>query len=151
MVDNREQEPLFLNNIWYKDKVELLFDTIDYGDYTLVCHDMPKDDHSVIVERKKSCMELCTNLGTKWDQFRVVLEGMKQYAHRCILVSDVYCFDDLYNKGYTKMHPNFIIKQLISIQLDYEVPIYFLKNKMQMENYMYKLFSEIKYKTEQEN
>jgi ERCC4-type nuclease len=140
IIDTHEQIPFLWNGY---DGVSIYHDTLKAGDYTLVGHDMPKDDDSIIIERKKSCQELCSNLVTYWDRFERELEMLSQYKHKFIVVADNNNFESIYNKGYTKVHPNFIYKKLSLIYLSYGVNTLFLGSHKESEQFLYRLFKEI--------
>jgi hypothetical protein len=140
LIDNKEQDPLQFTNY---TSVQTMDETLKAGDYTLVGHDMSTDDNSVIIERKKDCNELARNLGAYWERFCKEMEVLQQYKNRAIVVCSNNTFADLYNCGYTKLHPNFIAKRIGELQAKYQVPVLFLGNRNNVEDYIYRLFREI--------
>ena len=159
IVDTREQHPLFVNDEdfgtvrpvfsslslrdeWL-DKVVLHRDKLDCGDYTMYAHDLPGDDHSIVLERKKDCMELITNLVTKWDQFASEMELLRQYKHKQIIVCKPENFWWLYQQGFTAVHPNFLYKKLAVLYYDFGVPVTFLGSRMAVEAYMYSFMKDV--------
>lgn len=148
IVDTREQTPFLWKD--YAD-VGVQSDTLGAGDYTLCSHDMPLDDNSIIIERKKNCQELINNLGAAWDRFEIEMVKMSQYKNKLIIVCGNDNFEELYNKGYTKVHPNFAYKQLATISVRYGVNTCFLGSYINAENYVYRLFKEVINKTCLEN
>lgn len=137
--DTREQDPLIFEG--YPIKVGV--DALPAGDYSLVGHDQPSDDFSVIIERKANCSELIGNLGTNWDRFERSLEKLAQYKHAQIVVCGNNNFDYLIEKDFTKLSLNFIFAQIVKIQLDYGIPIIFCGNRPNATNYIYRLFKRI--------
>lgn len=141
ICDTREQQPF----TWleYQDDVEVQVDTLKGGDYTLVGHDMPGDDHSIMIERKKSCSELLGDIGAGWETFKKKLVIMAAYTHKFIIVTESDKFYYLFDKGYTKMHPNFIYKRLAEITINYSIPILFYSSIQDSENFIFRSFVEI--------
>lgn len=111
---------------------------------------MPNDDDSIIIERKKDCSELVRNLGAEWERFTREMELMTQYRHKLMVVCAPDNFQVLYDKGYTKLHPNFVYKQLATLQIRYGVSTIFLPNRTTAENYIFRLFTDIINKTRAE-
>ena len=151
IVDTREQNPLTWENELKPYDVVLTRDKLDFGDYSLVGHDQPSDDDSIVIERKKNCQELVGNLGTNWDRFKDEMAGLKAYKHKSIIVCGPNNFAHLYNQGFTKLHPNFIYKRLADLFIYYNISTVFLNTREDAENYIYRLFNEIANKTRNEN
>ena len=95
------------------------------------------------MERKANCQELIGNIGTNFQTFQNELELMQQYKIKAIIVCGPNDFADLYDKGYTKIHPNFALKQLSLIHAKYQIPTIFLESRFQAEAYIFRLFKEI--------
>lgn len=148
MVDTREQQPLTFEDF---EDIVIWRDTLDVGDYTISGHDRPADDHSVIIERKANCKELVTNLGAEWDRFKREAEILSNYKIKQIVVCGPDNFGFLYDKKYTKLHPNFIYRQLGILLLDYGISTIFLPDRKAAESYIFRLFYNILKKTESEN
>lgn len=144
--DTKEKKPLLFNQY----DVTVGSDALKAGDYTMSGFDMPGDDNSVIVERKKDCMELCGNLGVGWEAFCNEAELLTRYNHRCIVVCGPYNFPYLYEKKYTKMSPSFIMKRLAILQLKYGLFTIFLQDRDTAEEYIFRLFNEVVDKTSNE-
>ncbi len=140
IVDTREQEPLTFSLI---NDVQVGRDKLECGDYSMAGHDMPGDDNSVIIERKQNCSEICSNLAKNWDRFQRELEKMAEYKHKIILICGPNNFSHLHERGYTKLHPNFIYKQLSLIHIKYGIPTIFAGTREDAEQYMYRYFIEI--------
>lgn len=146
ICDTREQDPLLFQN--YKG-VRVGRDTLNAGDYTMAGYDMPGDTNSVIVERKKNCMELITNLGAKWEQFCAEAQKLYAYRHRAIVVCGPENFGYLYDRGLTKLSPNFVFKQLSYLHMEYQLPTIFCNSRDQAENYIFRFFYNIRKKDEE--
>lgn len=140
IVDTREQEPLKFEGY---EGLTLCKDKLDAGDYTLVGHDMPNDDDSVIIERKASCRELLGNLGAGWDRFKNELEILSKYRHKCIVVCGHNNFDYLYTRDMTKLSPNFVYKRLGDIYLTYGISVFFANSREEAESYIARMFKQI--------
>lgn len=113
-------------------------------------HDQPNDDHSIIIERKKNCSELVTNLGAKWDNFVAEAEQLAQYKHRQIVVCGPNNFEYLIDRHFTKLSLNFIYKRLAILALDFGVPTFFCPDRPHAENYIYRLFKEVMIRMDQD-
>ena len=140
IVDTREQQPLTFAQF---EHVETGRDTLGAGDYTIVGQDMPGDDFSVIVERKKDAKELAHNLGKGWDRFLREAEILATYKVRQIVVCGPDNFHYLYDRGMTKMHPSFCYKRLTTLLVDYNISTIFLPTRELAENYIFRLFYEM--------
>lgn len=138
IIDTREQDPLDFTGY----PVHASVDKLDAGDYTLVGHDRPKDDFSVIIERKKNCSELLRNIGANWDTFQLELDLMNEYHCKQIVICGPNNFSYLIQKGLTQLNLNFIYKRLAQIQSIYDVSTLFLGTREDATNYIYRLFKE---------
>ncbi len=151
--DTREQQPL----TWRNFRGELIYnitigrDTLTAGDYTIAGHDLPGDDNSIIIERKKDCKEFVVNLVAKWDVFQNELKLMAQYKNRQIIVCAPENFDVLYRQGLTKVSPNFAWSRIADIQTYYQIPVIFFDNREKAQEYLFRLFYSIIKKTKGEN
>jgi ERCC4-type nuclease len=132
----------------YSD-VKISRDTLKYGDYTLAIADNSDFRDSIIIERKKNCMELINNLGTNFERFCNEMEGLTKYQHKQIVVCGPNNFSYLVDRGLTRLNLNFIYKQLAYLQIYYNVDIIFFPNKEEAENYVYRLFKEIERKSDE--
>lgn len=137
ICDTREQTPL---TFALKDNVEMISDKLDCGDYTLCGHDMPNDDYSIIIERKKDCSELITCLGRQWDRFERECELLSQYKNKIIVVESLENFGWLYKVKRTKMHPNYCKSKLMEIFLRWQIPTFFFEDRESMENFLFRIF-----------
>jgi ERCC4-type nuclease len=141
IVDTRENDPLLFS--LYDEEIKTHRDKLDAGDYTLFAHDMPGDDDSIIIERKANCQELVNNLGKKWEQFKAEAELLSKYKHKVILVCGPDNFNYLYDRGFTRLHPNFIYKQLNYLWINYGIQTLFLPDRDTAENYIFRSFVEV--------
>jgi len=140
LYDSREQNPFLFNGY---DYIVTSKETIPYGDYTLVGHEFPQDDHSVIIERKANTQELVTNIGQKWEQFVAEMEQVSRFKHKMILVCGPNNIDFLYRQGLTKIHPNYFFKQLAVLDIEYGVSTIFMPNREMAESYLVRYFNHI--------
>lgn len=140
LCDTREQTPFEWEGY---DGLTVTKETLDAGDYTIVGHDRPKDDYSIIIERKKNCNELVGNVGANWERFLREAEILTQYKTKLIIVTGPCNFDYLYDNGLTKIHPNFALKQLAYLQMKFGISTLYFPNKELAENYVFRLFVEI--------
>lgn len=118
-------------------------DKLDAGDYTIVGHDRPSDDDSIIIERKKTCSELIGNLGTHWERFTREAELLTEYKHKCIIVCCPDNFETLYHQGLTALSPNYIYSRIALLYLKYQIPTIFMPSTDAAENYIFRLFHKI--------
>lgn len=140
--DSREQQPLTFVN--YEDVV-ISPDKLDAGDYSLAAFDMPGDDYSVIIERKKDCRELASNLTTDegWRRFQAEAEILSKYKIKQIIVCGPNNFEFLISRGYLQSNLSFIYSRLAAMKVCYGVDVLFLNNRDEAENYIYRLFRRI--------
>ena len=142
--DSKEQQPwAFKDYVYDQNPVIVGRDSLEAGDYTIAAHDMPNDDNSNIIERKKDCRELCTNLGQKWEQFENEARLLQKYTHKFIVVCGPDNFEYLYDRGYTKLHPNFIYSRLAYLAVTYNLPTMFFANRENAENFVFRTFVKI--------
>ena len=139
--DTRDQNPLIFSEY---DYIEVGVDKLDAGDYTIRCHDMPGDDYSVMIERKADCQELVTNLCKNWDRFLAEAELLSKYKVAQIVVCGPDNFEYLYTRGFTKLHPNFVYKQLTHLLCTYGISTTFLPDRASAESYIVRLFNNIR-------
>lgn len=148
IADTREKKPLTFSQY---PEVKIYKEKLDAGDYSLVAHDLPGDDYSVIVERKRNCLELCGNLGQNWNCFLREMELVKNYKIKVLLVCEKNIFHHLYKDGKTRMHPSLIRKRLLYLQIKYGVQFMFFPDEESAEEYVVRLFKEILEITEDEH
>lgn len=139
--DSREQQPLTFSEY----NVVISPDKLDAGDYTMAAFDMAGDDYSVIIERKKDCRELATNLVTDegWRRFLAEAEILAKYKIRQIIVCGPNNFDFLISRKYLNTNISFIYSKIAYLKVCYGVDVLFLNTREEAENYIYRLFRRI--------
>ena len=140
IIDSREQNPFRWMDY---ENLTTVRDKLDFADYSLASYDRPGDDDSVVIERKQHCQELLSNIGQNWERFQRELVGMSKYKHKFIIVCGPSNFDYLYNKGFTKISPNYAYKQLAYIYTEYGIPTLCFSKVEDAENFVYRLFVEL--------
>jgi ERCC4-type nuclease len=148
IVDSNEKDPLKFSTY---ENVSVGKDSLETGDYTIAGHDLPTDDHSIIIERKKNCLELVSNLVSKWEVFERELQRMMKYKHRAIIVCGPNNFPYIYSSGMTRVHPNFVYCKLTDIIMDMQIPIIFAGTREDAEAIIYRMFVKAVQNVEQEN
>lgn len=147
IVDTREQLPLSFSK--FEDHFIVERDKLDCGDYTINGHDLPNDDFSVCIERKKDCMELCQNLGTGWDRFVNEAKLLSKFKTKAIVVCSTNDFGLLYKRKWTKMHPNYINSRIQELFVRFGIPVFFLGSRENAEKYIIDIFKKcVKYREE---
>ena len=149
ILDSREQQPLL-----FKDYPVISSpDKLDAGDYTIAGHDMPGDDLSVIIERKKDCRELATNLITDegWRRFVAEADILAKYKVRQIVVCSNNNFDHLVSRGYIRSNTSFIYSRMAALKIFFGIDVIFFPSREEAENYIYRLFRRIVRETSEEN
>ena len=148
IIDSREQNPWDFCESLPSGVVirNQCVDNLQCGDYSISGYDMPKDDYSVIIERKSSLVELLGNIGSHWDRFTRELEIMSQYSTKLIVVEDDmrdaltrYQSDYGYNK-YFNLNPDFILSRLSNIKVTYGIDTVFLSNRTFAIRYVANVF-----------
>lgn len=137
IYDSQEQQPLLWRGY---ENIVIGRDKLNAGDYTISGHDLPGDDYSIIIERKKNCRELLGNLGVKWDAFQREAERLRGYYFKQIVVCDLPNFEYLYDQGLTKMHPGFVYQRLALLATEYNFTTTFMPTPEAAENYIFRLF-----------
>lgn len=103
--------------------------TLKTGDYAIKGH-----EKLVCIERKKSALELATNLGKKYLTFAKELKRMAEFEHAYIICE--FSFNELVNypkltnlpkalKDSIKIRGPYLLKKIIEIQLDTHIKIMF--------------------------
>lgn len=140
IADSREQKVLDFSP--YND-IKIERDKLDAGDYTIREHDLPSSDFSIIIEKKKDTRELITNLASKWEVFEKEMQKLRGYKIKQIVVGEPESFQYLFDRGFSKVHPNFLYHRLSRIYVDYGVSTIFLPNLNCVASYVYYLFKDI--------
>jgi ERCC4-type nuclease len=148
IADNNEKDPLRFSTF---ENVVVGKDSLETADYTVAGHDLPGDDHSIIIERKKNCLELIGNLVSGWEVFERELQRMMKYRHRAIVVCGPNNFPYIYSSGMTKVSPNFAYCRLTDIIMDMNIPVIFAGSREDAEAIIYRMFVKVVKNVEQEN
>lgn len=107
--------------------------TLKTGDYSI-----KGTDKLICIERKKSVLEIATNLGSKYTTFAKEVKRMEEFEHAYIICE--FGFHELVNYPFcTKMPPRlkknirlrgpFLLKRLIDIQIKTNVKVLFCENQ----------------------
>ena len=146
--DTAEKKPWEFKNY---DIIEVSKDSLYAGDYTMAGHDISHHDNSVIIERKKNCLELVTNIGSEWARFEREAEELQKFKFKQIVVCGPNNFDYLVKKGITKLNINFIYRQISLLYVKYGISTIFFNTHEEAENYVFRLFYQIHNMTYYEN
>jgi ERCC4-type nuclease len=151
IVDTREKNPWDLKGKMPSGfKIKNIYtDKLDAGDYSIVGHDLPNDDFSIVIERKASLEEFIGNIGRGWKRFQIELEKMAQYKNPVIIIEDD--LKDSYSKykmkkgpgRYFNVSPDFILKRVSEIYTKYGVPTVFASNKYFAQRLAGQLFRDV--------
>ena len=113
LIDTREQMPYSFRASVNLEGVEVI--KLDFGDYAV------KDELDLItIERKKSVIELCGNIGKNRKRFERELERMQEAKRRIVLVED-YWSSLTKKQRFTRMPPNAVFESIIALELKYGV------------------------------
>lgn len=116
--DTREQ------NGWRFNKSSWCSGIIDnclkFGDYSIKDH-----EDLIIIERKNSVSELCSNIGKNRKRFERELQGIKEKGikFKYVLVEDYY--SSIYNQKFSSIKPTVIWESIFALQIKYEIPFIF--------------------------
>lgn len=134
------------------DNITILSDTLDAGDYSLVGYDLPNDDDSIIIERKASVDELLGNIGTNWERFKTELEQLSKYKHAYLIIEDdmskVLEKYESIRVSWFNISPAFIITRVSHIEMNFNVKVKFLTNRLYAQRFVLNLFKHIRTKHE---
>jgi ERCC4-type nuclease len=148
IIDTREKRPwefksvpsgMNINNIYH--------DKLDAGDYCLLGLEFPEQDFSVIIERKAKMEEFLGNIGYNWKRFKRELEKLSEFERPAIIVEDDmskayarYKSSRGRRRGYFNLPPEFIIKRISEIYIDYGVPVFFASSRSMGERFALNFF-----------
>lgn len=129
VIDTREQEPWAFAHETYRKKLEV-------GDYSLLGR-----ENSVAIERKTLDDLVNTVIHAK-QRFHNELSKMAGYQYRCVVVEAD--FSDVTNGHYTsKADPKSVAGSVVSIIIDYGVPVFFLSNRPLARAFVQKMLERI--------
>lgn len=141
IVDTREQKP------WGFSEYTTAHRKLDTGDYSI-----EGLENILCIERKQSSSEFANNIVE--SRFKDVIERMSQIKYAFLLLE--FHLEDLliYPKGSTvprkmwdkiKISPAFLIKNIIELQLNHNIIVYFCGNSSNAEKMAEYLFKKIHY------
>lgn len=141
IVDTREQKP------WGFAEYTTAHKKLDTGDYSI-----EGLENILCIERKQSSSEFANNIVE--SRFKDVIERMSQIKYAFLLLE--FSLEDLliYPKGSTvprkmwdkiKISPAFLIKNIIELQLNHNIIVYFCGNSTNAEKMAEYLFKKIHY------
>lgn len=125
IVDTREQQPLAFTQ--YKKTVKkVIRKTLKTGDYAPLGY-----QNEIVIERKNP-MDLFNTLGKGHKRFKKELLRAQNLKFFGLLIE--YPYDEIYKETFpesfrTKMRGHVVIKQLHTIQIKYNVHLYFARNR----------------------
>ena len=115
VIDTREQEPWHFATETVRKKLAV-------GDYSLL-----GKENTVTIERK-TLDDLVNTVIHQGKRFREELSKMASYEHRCVVVEA--SLSDIVKHRYTSFaEPSSVIGSVLSIIVDYRIPVYFLFNR----------------------
>ena len=119
IIDTREQRPF----AFPEHLVDVDRGTLTTGDYAL------KGDTGFAIERK-SLSDFVSTLASGYERFLRELERMKEFPAKLIIVEADYM--DIINHNYDspKLQPQFILKRMVDITMDYGACIVFANNAL---------------------
>ena len=141
IIDTREQKPWAFSNYTVANR------KLDTGDYSI-----EGLEHILCIERKQSSSEFANNIVE--SRFKDVIERMSGMKYSFLLLE--FDLEDLliYPKGSTvprrmwdkiKITPAFLIKNIIELQLNHNIVVYFCGNSINAEKLAEYLFKKIHY------
>ena len=126
LVDPREQQP------WDLSPMKVEEATLQTGDYCSACR-------RFVLERKNSIDELVSCMTQSRDRFERELERMQAFEAAVVLVEGTY--QELVNGDYrSKMNKNSAAATFVSWQQKFWVPIHFVGNRSNAEEYAKRFF-----------
>lgn len=130
----------------YKDVKGQVKKGLKTGDYTVRGY-----ESLICLERKKSTGEICTNLGTKYTQFRAEFDRMQAFELRCVICEfPAYNILDFpRNSGipqrkwkWLRINGKFLYKRFFELSEEYAVPLYFTNNSTEAQELAIRLIRE---------
>lgn len=118
VVDTREQEPYIFDS----DKVSAVRKALPAGDYSLVGL-----EERVAVERK-SLTDFVSTVIRGRKRFTKELRRLSEYDAACVVV-EADLRDILGGRYRSGAHPNAVLGALLSIVVDFGVPVYFCSDR----------------------
>ena len=117
VIDTREQIPLA-----FSDRVRVATATLRAGDYSV------KGYESEIAVERKTLNDFVNTIILQRERFREELKKLQSYKAACVVVeADASAIHD--HRYSSNAHPNAVWGAMMSIIIDYSIPIYFLSNR----------------------
>ena len=138
ICDTREQKNTHVLQKFIDLKIPIIYDTLDFADYSCICCDYDFRNE-VVIERKNSIDEFCTNMTRKRVQFENELnKAYEANAKFQLVIEDEYI--NILNEFYrSKTNKNSIIATLNSYKFRYGIDYIFL-SKNATSDYIYNYF-----------
>lgn len=135
LKDTREQNGYFFDQYASKGIVCLgmVDKKLDTGDYSILGL-----ENKICIERKASVSEIAINLGTDRRRFMAEIKRMQSFEHKYLILEfsmrELMMFPDgsgipMSKRKYIRTSGQFLLKQLLSIQVDYGIHILFCADK----------------------
>lgn len=146
IVDTREQKP------WLFEHQAKANHKLDTGDYSIEGY-----ENLLSIERKRNVAEVANNITEK--RFKDVIDRLSKIKHSYILLEfdleDIMKYpvgSDIPKRLWNKIRisPSFIIKNLIDLQVDYNIKVIFCGNSENAEKIALSLMTKI-YKLEKKD
>ncbi|MFH1249453.1 MAG: ERCC4 domain-containing protein [archaeon] len=118
VVDSREKNSMVIANL-IEQKQEIEIKTLEIGDYII---------GDIAIERKTIQDFISSTINKRLS---AQLENLKKYKRKILILEG---FD--YNREISGMHPNAIRGMFLSIELDYDTPIIFVKDDEETAKYL---------------
>jgi ERCC4-type nuclease len=128
VVDTREQEPYSFDD----RRVGIVRRALPAGDYSI-----DGFEHAVAIERK-TLDDLVKTVIRDRDRFRRELIKLSDYALACVIV-EADLADVAAGAYHSGAHPHSVVGAVLSIIVDYSVPVYFCSNRQAARHFVEEL------------
>jgi ERCC4-type nuclease len=135
VVDTREQLPYKFNIV---DECNgAISKKLECGDYSIL-----NLEHVISIERKKSVAELYNNLGKDRGRFFNELENLRRIKYKFLVLE--FSYDDI-KKGciYSRISPNYIISNLLKLQLEYGINVIYAGNRVASQDIVKRILNKV--------
>lgn len=139
ICDTRENENSHIINIFKKHNIQIVYDKLDFADYSCICCDYDfRND--IVLERKMNIDEFCNNITRKRQQFETELIKAFEVRARLQLLIEEINYIDILNEAYrSNTKQQSIIATLNTYKFRYNIDYIFL-DKQASANYIYNYF-----------